>query len=83
MYEMLTSARCSVPFCSYLIHRQERSTWIAFIDSSKPQVCYNLRILRHQVFQGTVKREKGTMGSSTEIKVISLIHWIGNLQTRE
>nr|WP_199399431.1 transposase [Candidatus Enterovibrio escacola] len=110
-----------VPLCSYLIHRQERSTEIAFIDSSKPQVCYNLRILRYQVFKGTVKQGKGTMGwfygfklhliinnkggiisvkvttvnvedrkpvleradelwgVYTEIKVISLIHWSGNL----
>ncbi|PCS22209.1 Mobile element protein [Candidatus Enterovibrio escicola] len=35
---------------------------IAFVDSSKLQVCHNLRILRHQVFKGTEKRGKGTMG---------------------
>uniref|UniRef100_UPI0012381282 transposase n=1 Tax=Candidatus Enterovibrio escicola TaxID=1927127 RepID=UPI0012381282 len=35
---------------------------IAFIDSFKLQVCHNLRILRHQVFKGTAKRGKGTMG---------------------
>nr|WP_263364455.1 transposase [Candidatus Enterovibrio escacola] len=35
---------------------------IAFVDSSKLQVCHNLRILRHQVFKGTEKREKETMG---------------------
>ncbi|PCS23630.1 Mobile element protein [Candidatus Enterovibrio escicola] len=35
---------------------------ITFVDSSKLQVCHNLRILRHQVFKGTAKREKGTMG---------------------
>ncbi|WP_097356430.1 transposase [Candidatus Enterovibrio escicola] len=37
-------------------------TAIAFIESSKLQVCHNLRILRHQVFKDTVKREKGMMG---------------------
>ncbi len=42
-----------VPLCSYLTHRQARLIGIAFVDSSKLQVCYNLRILRHQVFKGT------------------------------
>ncbi|WP_223823814.1 transposase [Candidatus Enterovibrio escicola] len=28
---------------------------IAFVDSSKLQVCHNLSILRHQVFKGTEK----------------------------
>ncbi|PCS22470.1 Mobile element protein [Candidatus Enterovibrio escicola] len=42
-----------VPLCSYLTHRQARPIGIAFVDSSKLQVCYNLRILRHQVFKGT------------------------------
>uniref|UniRef100_UPI000BE39EAE transposase n=1 Tax=Candidatus Enterovibrio escicola TaxID=1927127 RepID=UPI000BE39EAE len=38
---------------------------MAFVDSSKLQVCHNLRIFRHQVLKGTAKRIKGTMGSST------------------
>ncbi|PCS22231.1 Mobile element protein [Candidatus Enterovibrio escicola] len=38
---------------SYLTDRQARPTGIAFVDSSKLQVCHNLRILRHQVFKGT------------------------------
>ncbi|PCS22651.1 Mobile element protein [Candidatus Enterovibrio escicola] len=36
-----------VSLCSYLIYRQVRSTEIAFVDSSKLQVCHNLRILRY------------------------------------
>ncbi|PCS23783.1 Mobile element protein [Candidatus Enterovibrio escicola] len=36
-----------VSLCSYLTNRQARSTGIAFVDSSKLQVCHNLRILRH------------------------------------
>ncbi|PCS23829.1 Mobile element protein [Candidatus Enterovibrio escicola] len=39
-----------------------RPTRIALVASSKPQVYHNLRILRHQVFKGTSKRGKGTMG---------------------
>ncbi|PCS21790.1 Mobile element protein [Candidatus Enterovibrio escicola] len=45
----------------YHTHRQARPIGIAFVDSSKLQVCYNLRIFRHQVFKGTAKRGKGTM----------------------
>ncbi|PCS22674.1 Mobile element protein [Candidatus Enterovibrio escicola] len=40
-------------------HRQARSIGIAFIDSSKLQVCHNLYILRYQIFKGTAKRGKG------------------------
>ncbi|PCS21889.1 Mobile element protein [Candidatus Enterovibrio escicola] len=40
-------ARCSGSLCSYLTHRQARPTGIVFVDSSKLQVCYNLRILRN------------------------------------
>nr|WP_199399241.1 hypothetical protein [Candidatus Enterovibrio escacola] len=31
----------------YLTHHQVKPTGIAFVDSSKLQVCHNLRILRH------------------------------------
>nr|WP_190319904.1 hypothetical protein [Candidatus Enterovibrio escacola] len=44
-----------VPLCSYLTHRQEKLTWIAFVNSSKLQVYHNLRILRHQPFKGAEK----------------------------
>uniref|UniRef100_UPI00123818F8 transposase n=1 Tax=Candidatus Enterovibrio escicola TaxID=1927127 RepID=UPI00123818F8 len=50
-----------VPLCSYLTYPQAKPTGIAFVNSSKLQVWRNLRILRHQVFKGTVKRGKGTM----------------------
>nr|WP_150138434.1 transposase [Candidatus Enterovibrio escacola] len=50
-----------VPLCSYLTHRQARSIGITFVDSSKLQVCQNLRILRHQVFEDVAKRGKRTM----------------------
>ena len=51
-----------VPLCSYLTHRHAKPTGIAFVDSTKLQVCHNLRIPRHQVFDGAAKRGKGTMG---------------------
>ncbi len=51
-----------IPLCSYLTHRQARPTGIAFVDSSKLQVCHNLRIFKHHVLKGTEKRGKGKMG---------------------
>ncbi|PCS23125.1 Mobile element protein [Candidatus Enterovibrio escicola] len=54
---MLKLMQCVlVLLCSYLTHREARPTGIAFVDSSKLQVCHNLLILRHQVFKGTAKR---------------------------
>lgn len=51
-----------IPLCSYLTHRQAQPTGIAFIDSTKLQVCHNLRIPGHHVFKNVAKRGKGTMG---------------------
>ncbi|PCS22217.1 Mobile element protein [Candidatus Enterovibrio escicola] len=45
-----------VPLYSDLTHWEAKPIGIAFVDSSKLQVCHNLRILRHQVFKGTAKR---------------------------
>ncbi|WP_263363681.1 transposase [Candidatus Enterovibrio escicola] len=109
----------------HFVYTTSLTVRIPFVNSSKLQVYNNLRILRHQVFKGTKKREKGTMGwfygfklhliindqggiisvkvmttnvddrilwrkwltifggIYTETKVISLVHWSGNLQTRE
>uniref|UniRef100_UPI0012382060 IS982 family transposase n=2 Tax=Candidatus Enterovibrio escicola TaxID=1927127 RepID=UPI0012382060 len=50
-----------VPLCFYLTHRQARPIGMAFVDSSKLQVCHNLRILKHQIFKDTEKQRKGTM----------------------
>ncbi|PCS23819.1 Mobile element protein [Candidatus Enterovibrio escicola] len=47
-----------VPLCSYLTHRQAKPTEITFVDSSKLQVCHNLRILRHHVFKVPRSEEK-------------------------
>ncbi|PCS23596.1 Mobile element protein [Candidatus Enterovibrio escicola] len=70
---------CSVFFviCSYLTHRQAKPTGISFVDSSKLQICHNLRILRHQVFKGTSKRGKGTMGWFYGFKLHLIINDLG------
>lgn len=51
-----------VPLSSYLTQRKSKPTGIAFIDSTKLQVCHNLRIPRHQVFDGIAERGHGSMG---------------------
>nr|WP_150138783.1 hypothetical protein [Candidatus Enterovibrio escacola] len=51
-----------VLLCSYLIHRQVRPTGIVFVESSKLQVCYNLRILRYQVLKVPRSEEKELWG---------------------
>ncbi|PCS22838.1 Mobile element protein [Candidatus Enterovibrio escicola] len=63
-----------VPLCSYLTHRQAMPTWIAFVDSSKLQVCHNLYILRYHIFEGTAKREKGMMGWFYAFKLYLIIN---------
>ncbi|PCS23927.1 Mobile element protein [Candidatus Enterovibrio escicola] len=61
MLKLMQDVLVLVPLCSYLTHHQARPIEIAFVDSSKLQVCHNLRILRYQILKGTVKRGKGTM----------------------
>ncbi|PCS23747.1 Mobile element protein [Candidatus Enterovibrio escicola] len=56
---------------------------ITFVDSSKLQVCYNLGILRHQVFKCTAKRGKKTMGWFYGDKGYISSPLGGNLQIRE
>nr|WP_150139562.1 transposase [Candidatus Enterovibrio escacola] len=52
---------------------------IAFVDSSKLQVCHNRRILRHQVFKGTSKRGKGTMGWFYGFKLYLMVNDQGSI----
>nr|WP_223824172.1 transposase [Candidatus Enterovibrio escacola] len=63
-----------VLFCSYLTHRQVMPIGITFVDLSKLQVYYNLRILRHQVFKSTEKRGKETMGWYSGFKLHFIIN---------
>ncbi|QCJ69668.1 IS982 family transposase [Providencia heimbachae] len=51
-----------VPLSGFLTHQKAKPTGIAFIDSTKLQVCHNLRIPRHQVFKGRAERGHGSMG---------------------
>lgn len=45
--------------CSYLKLCFDKPTGIALIDSTSLKVCNNMRIPRHQVFEGEAKRSKG------------------------
>nr|WP_223823721.1 hypothetical protein [Candidatus Enterovibrio escacola] len=68
-----------VPFCSYLTHRQGLPSLIRprhrFITPYAFSSISFLKVPRSE--------EKERWGVYTEIKVIYLIHWIGNLQIRE
>ncbi len=50
------------PLCSYLTQLKGKPTGIAFIDSTSLRICHNIRIPRHQVFEGIAKRGKISMG---------------------
>ncbi|PCS22538.1 Mobile element protein [Candidatus Enterovibrio escicola] len=51
----------------------------AFVALSKLQVYHNLRILRHPIFKGTTKREKGTMGWFYSFKLHLIINDQGSI----
>ncbi len=51
-----------IPLCGYLTSSFVQSRGIAFIDSTKIQVCHNKRINRNQVFKETACIGKSTMG---------------------
>jgi len=68
-----------VPLSSYLTQRKAKPTGIAFIDSSKIAVCHNLRIPRHQVFDGVAERGHGSMGWFYGFKLHLIINDEGGL----
>ncbi|PCS21923.1 Mobile element protein [Candidatus Enterovibrio escicola] len=79
VFKLMQSAL--VPLCSYLTSRQTKLAGIVFVYSTKLQVYHNLRIPRHQVFEGRVKRDKEIMGGfyalnfliSSTIKEVSFL----------
>nr|WP_223824190.1 transposase [Candidatus Enterovibrio escacola] len=52
---------------------------MAFVHLSKLQVCHNIRILRLQVFKGTVMRGKGTRGWFYGFKLHLIINAQGGI----
>ena len=51
-----------VPLCAYLKSRYDQCSGMAYIDSTKIQVCHNKRIKRNRVFADVATVGKSTMG---------------------
>ena len=68
-----------IPLCSYLKTRLGKPTGIAFIDSTKIEVCHIMRAKRNKVFDGVAKHGKGTMGWSFGFKLHLIINHLGEI----
>jgi len=68
-----------VPLFAYLLHNRGAITGIAFIDSTKIQICHNKRIRRNKVFAGLAKRGKTTAGWFYGFKLHLVINEIGEI----
>jgi hypothetical protein len=68
-----------VPLFAFLLHNKGEITGIAFIDSTKIQVCHNKRIPRNKVFSGIAKRGKTTAGWFYGFKLHLIINEIGEI----
>jgi hypothetical protein len=68
-----------VPLFAFLLHSQGKITGIAFIDSTKIQICHNKRIPRNKVFSGIAKRGKTTAGWFYGFKLHLIINEIGEI----
>ena len=68
-----------VPLFAFLIHSRGKLTGIAFIDSTKIQICHNKRIPRNKVFAGIAKRGKTTAGWFFGFKLHLIINEIGEI----
>nr|WP_150138590.1 transposase [Candidatus Enterovibrio escacola] len=79
--DLVSSTRVFKLMQSALTPRQTKLAGIVFVYSTKLQVYHNLRIPRHQVFEGRVKRDKEIMGGfyalnfliSSTIKEVSFL----------
>ncbi len=62
-----------VPLYSYRTHRKAKPTGIAFFDSSKLQICHNLRILKHQKVPCREEKKRGTGSTASNYTLLSMI----------
>nr|WP_241896407.1 hypothetical protein [Candidatus Enterovibrio escacola] len=72
-----------VPLCYYLTHRQIKPTGIASLIYPSYRFVITYAFSNIRFLKVPRSEEKERWGGSTDIKVISLIHCSGNLQTRE
>ena len=68
-----------VPMFCYLLSLKGALTGIAFIDSTKIQVCHNKRISRNKVFKGLAKRGKTTAGWFYGFKLHLIVNEMGEI----
>lgn len=68
-----------VPMFCYLLSLRGTLTGIAFIDSTKIQVCHNKRISRNKVFKGLAKRGKTTAGWFYGLKLHLIVNEVGEI----
>jgi len=68
-----------IPLFAYLLHNRGTITGIAFVDSTKIQVCHNKRIRRNKVFAGLAKRGKTTTGWFYGFKLHLVVNELGEI----
>ena len=68
-----------IPLFAFLLHNRGEITGIAFIDSTKIQICHNKRIPRNKVFAGIAKRGKTTAGWFYGFKLHLIINEVGEI----
>ncbi len=68
-----------IPLCSYLKARLGRPIGIAFIYSTKIEVCQIMRAKRNKVFNGIAKHGKEKMGWSFGSKLHLIINRLGEI----
>jgi hypothetical protein len=68
-----------VPLFAFLLHNRGKITGIAFIDSTKIQICHNKRIPRNKVFSSVAKRGKTTAGWFYGFKLHLIINEVGEI----
>lgn len=68
-----------IPLFAYLLHNRGLITGIAFIDSTKIQVCHSKRMKRNKVFAGLAKTGKTSAGWFHGFKLHLIINEIGEI----
>ena len=68
-----------VSLFAFLLYNRGKITGIAFIDSTKIQICHNKRIPRNKVFAGWAKRGKTTAGWFYGFKLHLIINEVGEI----
>jgi len=68
-----------IPLFAYLLYNLGIITGIAFVDSTKIQICHNKRIRRNKVFAGLAKRGKTTTGWFYGFKLHLIVNELGEI----